>query len=271
MTHPPYVVLDKQRGETPLAALTRWRKENPDYAHLPATYAGRLDPMATGKLLVLLGETCKDQERFHKLDKTYEVTVALDMATDTGDILGMPSVTSTITSPTHTALREVLLSHTGTHTVPYPAFSSKPVNGIPLFQHTLQGTLDSITIPTHSEHIYTIHLLGTEKVSATALGRRILDDLSDAPRAPEPAKRLGDDFRQDAIRAAWRESFKALGARDFMLVRLKVTCATGTYMRSLAERIGASFGTRGMALTIHRTRIGLYQKIFGFGFWKKVY
>lgn len=271
MTHPHHVVLDKRRGETPLAALTRWRKENPEHAHLSATYAGRLDPMATGKLLVLLGEACKDQERFHKLDKTYDITVVLDIATDTGDVLGIPTIAETHTNPDSTAVLQKLSEHTGTKTVPYPAFSSKPVNGIPLFQHTLQGTLDTITIPVHDEHIYAIRLLGTEKVSVATLGARILHDLSDAPRAPEPAKRLGDDFRQDAIRAAWRESFKALGARDFMLVRLKVTCATGTYMRSLAERIGASFGTRGMALTIHRTRVGLYQKIFGFGFWKKVY
>lgn len=271
MRIPPYVVIQKRRGETPLQALTHWRHNNPALAHFPATYAGRLDPMATGSLLILLGDTCKQQERFHALDKTYEVTVALDLATDTGDLLGLPSYTGTISLPSEATVRDVVRTHTGKHIVPYPAFSSKPVNGIPLFQHTLQGTLDTITIPTHTEHIYTLDLQGIEVVRGTDFIGTIDDYLADAPRAPEQSKILGADFRQDAIRTAWKQQYPHIATRNVTLLHLRSTCASGTYMRSLAERIGTSLGTTGVAIAIHRTRIGVYKKIGPVGMWTKVF
>lgn len=271
MQHPPYVVLQKQRGETPLHTLTRWQKAHPQYAHLPATYAGRLDPMAEGSLLILLGDTCKHQEQYHQLDKTYEVAVLLDIATDTGDVLGLPTYAATETAPSPEDVTTALRTHTGSHLVPYPAFSSKPVAGTPLFQHALQGTLDTITIPTHEEHIYAIRLHATEQMSRAELAAYIDDALTTVPRALTDSKRLGADFRQDAIRAAWTPLIASLPERDFTLLRIQVTCASGTYMRTLAERIGASLGTRACALSIRRTRIGVYQKILGIGWWRKVF
>jgi len=52
------------------------------------TYAGRLDPLAEGLLLVLTGEECKNKEKYLGLDKEYEVDVLFGFATDTYDILG---------------------------------------------------------------------------------------------------------------------------------------------------------------------------------------
>ncbi len=86
-----FVVLDKKIGQTPLEALTLWKQAHPKYANMPATYAGRLDPLASGKLLVLLGEECKRKDTYTGLDKEYEVSILLDLATDTGDLLGIPN------------------------------------------------------------------------------------------------------------------------------------------------------------------------------------
>ena len=64
-----WVVIDKEVGETPLMSLQKWKRVNPAYANISASYAGRLDPMASGKLLVLLGEECKKQKAYTNLDK----------------------------------------------------------------------------------------------------------------------------------------------------------------------------------------------------------
>jgi tRNA U55 pseudouridine synthase TruB len=45
--------LYKNVGETPLECLERFRVENSEYKDVPMTYAGRLDPMAEGVLIVL--------------------------------------------------------------------------------------------------------------------------------------------------------------------------------------------------------------------------
>lgn len=261
-----YVVLEKKIGQTPLEALTAWKEKHPACASIPASYAGRLDPMASGKLLILLGDECKKQDRYTGLDKEYEIEVLLDLGSDTGDVLGLPSYIGMQASTAK--LPAALSAAQGTHTVPYPAFSSKTVNGKPLFLHMLEGTLDTIEIPVHDETIYRLELLEQKELSRDELSTRIVDSLAHAPRSDEPSKTLGADFRQDEIRAAWRTVFDAMPDRSFTSVRLRITCASGTYMRTLAARIGKELGTTGLVLSIHRTTIGRFLSLpFGLGFW----
>jgi len=47
------LLLNKKEGETPLEALQAFRSKNKKYKGVKMTYAGRLDPMASGLLLVL--------------------------------------------------------------------------------------------------------------------------------------------------------------------------------------------------------------------------
>lgn len=269
--HPPYTLMHKERGETPLEAIARLKAERPELAFLPAAYAGRLDPMAEGKLLVLLGEECKKQERYTGLDKEYEIEVVLDLATDTGDALGLPAYASKETRPSRAALRAALAHVLGTHRVPYPAFSSKTVNGTPLFMYALQNALDTIRIPEHDETVYRISLLSQQELPPAALRARINTALAVVPRSDEPSKVLGADFRQDQIRASWEALFDAFPERSFTILSLRVACASGTYMRTLAARIGKELDTRAFALSIDRTKIGTFRKLGPFGLWTKQY
>ncbi len=247
------IVLHKPIGRTPLEALEAWRREHPAYKDIPATYAGRLDPMASGKLLVLFGEECKKREQYLKLPKVYEIEVLLGIGTDTGDVLGVPVIGESV-APTKEQVTEVLKSELGTHTRAYPVFSSKTVEGKSLFQYALEGTLDTIQIPTHEEAIHSIKLLGIDTITIEALRERVMSLLALAPTSTEPSKVLGADFRIGQVRPAWEEVLHE--KRTFPVIRLRVSCASGTYMRSLAERIGSTLGTSAFALSIRRTRIG---------------
>lgn len=265
------IVIEKKVGETPLMALNAWRSKNPDYQTLPASYAGRLDPMASGKLLILVGEKCKKRERYTGLDKEYEIEVVLDLVTDTGDVLGIPAYAERNTIVDATTLAPILTALRGTHTLPYPAFSSKTVAGKPLFLYALEGTLNTIDIPTHAETIYRIEALQLSCMTRVDLRRRIETLLDCAPKSDEPSKRIGADFRQDMIRSAWSAIYAGMPDRSFTLVRLRVTCASGTYMRTLAARLGAACGTTALALSIHRSKIGRYLPLpFGLGLWRSI-
>jgi tRNA pseudouridine(55) synthase len=261
MRTPRYVVLEKPIGQTPLETIEAWRSARPKRANIPATYAGRLDPMASGKLLVLLGEECKKRDLYTGLDKEYEIELVLDVSTDTGDALGMANISSGQTHPLRKEILESVRSCIGTHTIPYPAFSSKTVSGKPLFLYALEGTLDLITIPTHEETIYKIAVQKQSTLSKEQLQKRISDTLSLVPRSTEPSKVLGADFRQDEIRTKWNELLSSLpDERTFTTLTLRVTCASGTYMRTLASRIASELSTRGFALSIKRTKIGRFKK-----------
>jgi tRNA pseudouridine(55) synthase len=271
---PPYVVLQKKRGETPLETIASWKQANPSFADVPASYAGRLDPMAEGLLLVLLGEECKKQSDYTKLDKTYDIEVLLDVGTDTGDVLGIPNYKVMARSSTEEIVLQVpnvLRAERGSRSRKYPVYSSKTVNGKPLFLYALEGTLSSITIPEHIETIYRISLEKIETVTTEALHTRIQNLLSVVPRSDEPSKALGADFRQDRVRAEWETLFARLPVRAFTILRLRVTCGSGVYMRTLAERLGEALGSTGVALSIRRTKIGKFRSFGPWGFWTKSY
>ncbi len=267
-----FVVVDKRVGQTPLMALEEWKKLNPLYADVPVCYAGRLDPMASGKLLLLLGDECKRQKAYSDLDKEYDVEVLLDIGSDTGDVLGIPDYAHRVSVADEHILMKVLASERGAHLRAYPVFSSKTVNGKPLFLHALEGTLGDIEMPTHLERIYDIQSQDSYTLSGEELDARIRNLLALVPRTDEPSKRLGEDFRVDSIRGQWKSLFDTVHERKFVVLHLKVICASGTYMRSLAGRIGESLETKALALSIKRTKIGKFTSLWrGIGWWTQTY
>jgi tRNA pseudouridine(55) synthase len=261
----PYIVIQKEVGETPLMALQKWKQGNPAYENISASYAGRLDPMAEGKLLILLGDECKKQKRYTGLDKEYEIEVLLDVESDTGDALGLVEYSGTETVVKERKLEQILKTERGAHQRRYPKFSSKTVNGKPLFLHTLEGTVGDIEIPEHEERIYKSRVQSITKISSEAFAARINTFLAKVPKSDESSKKLGADFRIDTVRASWEKLSSEAGVREFTILSLRVTCGSGTYMRSLAGRIGEALGTRALALSIKRTTIGKYWC----GFWIK--
>jgi tRNA pseudouridine(55) synthase len=271
MRPPRYVVLRKDVGSTPLETINAWKKEHPEFADVPASYAGRLDPMASGKLLVLLGTECKKQSHYIGLDKEYEVEVLLGIGSDTGDILGLAAHAEGSVTDDAKRIANAVYAEMGAHERAYPVYSSKTVNGKPLFLYALEGTLDTITIPAHTEHIYKIQMLGTDRIDARALRARINALLAHTPKSDEPSKVLGADFRIEAVQKSWDTLFDSLPPHNFTILKLRVVSGSGTYMRTLAARIGATLGTTALALSINRCSLGRYVPLGPFSFWLKRY
>ena len=61
------VFIEKKIGETPKEIIDRYKKENKDV--IKASYAGRLDPMANGLMILLINNECKQQDKYLKLNK----------------------------------------------------------------------------------------------------------------------------------------------------------------------------------------------------------
>jgi tRNA pseudouridine55 synthase len=232
---------DKNIGETPLECLERARLEQGIAADAPMTYAGRLDPMAEGKLLLLVGDECKDKERYLGLDKEYEVEVLFGIATDTGDALGLAVLNKEARANSVDTVD--LSKYVGKFTQAYPAYSSKTVNGKQLHELARADELPD-EMPTKEVEIYSIDLLGKGSVTAAELKTRILGNIN----------LVKGDFRQDEIRNRWADILNE-PPRKFETIKIRVKCSSGTYMRSLAERIGKDVEMGAFALSIKRTKI----------------
>ena len=256
----PYILLEKKVGETPLETLETWRSTNPEFDTTPLAYAGRLDPMASGKLLVLIGEECKQQEKYHHLDKEYQVEVLFGAHSDSGDVLGLITEHSVPEIPEEATVASVLEGFIGTIELPYPVFSSKTVQGKPLHTWAVENRLHEITVPTRRSEIYKLQLQSLTTRTRAEVVEQALKKIESIPPVTDPRKALGNDFRRTDVRVTW-QTFKENGSLEdtFSIATISCICSSGTYMRTLAEIIAKKFTTEGLAFSIHRSAIGSYD------------
>ncbi|HEY1037348.1 MAG TPA: hypothetical protein VGE62_02090 [Candidatus Paceibacterota bacterium] len=247
------IAVYKQPGETPLECLGRLEMRFPALKNVPLSYAGRLDPLASGVMLVLSGSFNKMRQEYLSLDKEYEVRVLFGISTDTGDLMGMftggpadLSASENIRLRDEKGIKIFLSGLKGPFSAPYPAYSSKTVQGKPLFQWASEGKLDEIDMPMQHSEIHSVDLIDSQSVT----GKEV------AVQAMTAIEEVSGEFRQKEILSQWSEFLALHGDASFREVRMRVRASSGTYMRSLAEHIGSSFGTKAVASEIVRTEVG---------------
>ncbi len=226
--------------ETPLACINRTKLSHPDLLD-PVTYAGRLDPMAEGVLLLLSGDDVHKKDEYLHFDKEYEIDVILGLATDTGDLLGLPTVG---TIPDEKNIEQTILSFIGMYEQSYPLFSSRTVAGKQLHEYGREGT--DVALPSHAVTIQNIEIISRDQVS--------LVDLTE--QAIKATENVTGDFRQSQIAGAWKNIEKEV---LFPRYTLRVTCSSGTYMRQLAIDIGTRLGSIACTSRIVRIRVGEHR------------
>jgi len=258
-----YVVLQKAVGETPLQCVETWRQTRPDLVGVPLAYAGRLDPMASGKLLILIGAECQNQEKYHGLDKAYEFSILFGISSDSGDVLGLlKEAGEKVISEDN--INKLLPKLVGPIELPYPIFSSRTVKGKPLHTWAMEDRLDEITIPTKQSEIYQLSLVNYQSQTRQQIFTYASQKIELIPKVTELRKALGNDFRRSDVRLAWAEFAKTGRLEDeFTVAKISCLASSGTYMRTLAEVIAQTLNSTGLAYTIERQEIGVFDKALG--------
>lgn len=242
----PYIMY-KYEGETLAQLRERFFKEYSQCNGEKITYAGRLDPMAEGLMLFLMGDDVHHKEEFLCLDKVYEVDVLLGVSTDTGDILGMLAQCHRVPVASDQSINDALMQCTGAYDQPYPIYSSKTVDGVPLWKYARDGIMPPV-IPTKSIVINSIELLSQEVAEGS--------DVQDM--AIKRISALSGDFRQEDIIQSWRDI--CITEQKYPIIRMRVHASSGAYMRTLAERIGNTLNIPALAWRIKRVQVGGVQK-----------
>lgn len=235
----------KPQGWTPLFAVQEFKKKNPEFATKKVSYAGRLDPMAEGVLLLLVDEENKKRDKYLNLRKEYKTEVILGISTDSYDALGIIySIKTGLAS--RSAIETCLKSFLGKQMQEYPPYSSKTVNGKSLIWWTKNKRLSEIEIPKRQIEIYSVDLLSYEKINGMGL----------AKTAEEKIGKIKGNFRQKEILKSWKEFEKKYSKEGFMKIKIKVSASSGTYIRRLADDLGKKLSCGGFALSIKRTNVG---------------
>lgn len=102
-------------------------------------HAGTLDPLATGVLLVTVGQATRLFPYLSGADKTYTGEIRLGLETDTYDSEGQPTGPESRDFPDKNRLLEAASSFVGEISQLPPSFSAKKINGRPAFKLARQG------------------------------------------------------------------------------------------------------------------------------------
>ncbi len=253
------LTLYKNVGETPLEALNRLREKMPEYKDAVLSYAGRLDPMAEGVLLVLVGEENKEREVHLNYDKEYRVNILLGIETDSYDLLGKvtsisaPDTLKNLINTPEKELEERVKKHlekySGRFYQKYPPYSSKPVDGKSLFEHSREGN-NTLLMPKKEVIVYKNELITLQKIAMRELREYIHKTIN----------LVQGDFRQQEILKTWDEYVNNpdYSNLELWLLEIEISCSSGTYMRSIAHDLGKDMAIGGLAFSIIRTRVGEY-------------
>ncbi len=242
----PFFLVWKDRAETLACLLVRVRKIAYIDQNIPITYAGRLDPMADGLVLILVGDACKQKQHFLELPKIYDFSVVLGIATDTFDTLGVITDTATVVTPSDQDIERAIGTLLSQNIFEYPPFSSRTVGGVPLFVHAKQGTLPKV-LPKKEGLISLLECRGIQEVSIETLRDSAIIDI----------KKVVGDFRQDVCIASWVQQ----QSQAVVVVQFRATVSSGVYIRTLATLVGQILGVPAFAQKITRISIGPYEKV----------
>ncbi len=244
-------LLNKKEGETPLETLDNFRRKNKKYKDVKMTYAGRLDPLVSGPLLVLAGDTTKEKEKYLKLPKEYQFSVLFGFATDTYDILGKVVASARqdlAEAELEKEIKQNLKFFTGKFMQSYPMYSSKTVDGKPLFTYARAGK--KVKSPEHEVSVQSLKFFGIKKINANFFLENIERRIA----------KVKGDFRQKEILKIWRKKLKSeQGLPLLKIADFHIKCGSGTYVRGIANSLGEKIGIPALALSIKRTKIGKWS------------
>ncbi|HEX8070352.1 MAG TPA: tRNA pseudouridine(55) synthase TruB [Pyrinomonadaceae bacterium] len=183
-------------------------------------HTGTLDPFATGVLVVMVGRATRLAQFLAGADKEYEALVRFGYATDTGDLTGTPRLVA------------------GETARPCPDWSGAEIEAA---LATLRGPIEQVP-PMYSAKKVQGRKLYELARQGVAVERAavpvVIHELETLPAAGALLRRNADGTCELALR---------------------VVCSAGTYVRVLAEDLGARLGTGAHLSALRRTRAGAFD------------
>ncbi|MFN5588716.1 MAG: tRNA pseudouridine(55) synthase TruB [Holosporales bacterium] len=149
-----FVLLDKPSGIGSTLALSRVRRA---LGGAKAGHLGTLDPLASGLLVIAVGDGCKRIKECNTTDKTYAFTVRFGVETATDDLEGLVTRTCPIV-PNHADINAVTKDFSGKTIMQVPPlYSAVKTGGIAAHARARRGEM--VTLEARPRTIYTLESL----------------------------------------------------------------------------------------------------------------
>jgi tRNA pseudouridine55 synthase len=224
------LLADKPLGWTSFDAVNKIRyalSRRLGLKKLKIGHAGTLDPLATGLLILCVGDYTKKIEEFQAMPKTYTGTITFGATTPSFDLEKAPDATFPTAHLTDELLQNAVRQQfTGDILQVPPVFSAVKVEGRRLYKNARTG--EEVELPERPVRIESFEISPLRPVPS--------------PLSPHPAL-----LKKIMLHPDYAEGLQV----DFQIV-----CSKGTYIRSLAHDLGQAVGSGAYLSRLRRTRTG---------------
>ena len=256
------------------AAIRHFGKKN-----LKVGHAGTLDPLATGVLLVCIGNACKRAQELQDHDKEYIARIRLGATTPSYDLEKEVDRRFPYEHITREAVEAALPAFLGEQEQVAPLFSAKSVDGVrayelarKLYKAGQTDAIDAAALQTlHRSRIVISELELLDFIPAGCDGYGVRGDsvpLRSTPAPPTgsasgplplPSSGGGQAPRTPYPSPSSRINVADTSALGLPKAVIRIACSKGTYIRAFARDLGEALGSGAHLSGLIRSRSGAYR------------
>jgi tRNA pseudouridine55 synthase len=236
--------LYKKVGWTPLETIEKFKLKNPVYKNKRMGYAGRLDPMAEGVLLILVDEENKKIGQYMGFDKEYAAEFILGFSSDSNDVLGIAENGKIDNEIDEKELKKKIKGFVGKYEQKIPKYSSYKIKGKPMFHYARKGI--EVEDVKKNVIIKKVKVNSIYQISNGRLLKYIVSKIN----------KVKGDFRQRDIVNNWNKLLKE--DKKYHVLNVTLSVSSGTYIRAIADDFGRQMEMGGLLLSLKRTKVGKF-------------
>ena len=213
---------------------------------LKVGHAGTLDPLATGVLLVCVGNATKQAEELQRHDKEYIAGVTFGATTPSYDLEKEIDRFFPYEHITAEAVADALKDFVGEQDQVAPLFSAKSVEGIRAYELARKLLKDGALPEVASE------LIRRSRINISEL--ELLNFQANSPSISNPQK------KEDTVsRASSRINVTDNSNLGLPHADVRLACSKGTYVRAFARDLGEALGSGAHLDALQRSRSGQFR------------
>src|SRR5574344_956510 len=158
LTDNGWLLIDKPVGISSFGVVARVRSRLREFygRKIKVGHTGTLDPFASGLMILVVGDYCKQAQAYSKLDKTYRATIVLGSESTTYDLEGRRRLMAR-NQPSLSQIQAVIENFKGKIKQRPPDFSAIKINGQRAYKLARAG--QAIVIPERQVEIYGLEIV----------------------------------------------------------------------------------------------------------------